>query len=88
MNQYKEEWMHRTLMLPMQAMSSSIDELEQQQRKLDQDAKLAKAINRTTKAALVGIGLSAIDGPLPVMDVVGLGVASLMATIAWVDYFS
>ena len=88
MNQYKEEWMHRTLMLPMQSMSSSIDELEQQQRKLDQDAKLAKAINRTTKAALVGIGLSAIDGPLPVMDVVGLGVASLMATIAWVDYFS
>lgn len=88
MNQYKEEWMHRTMMLPMQAMSSSIDELEQHQSKLDQDAKLAKAINRTTKAALVGIGLSAIDGPLPVMDVVGLGVASLMATIAWVDYFS
>jgi len=80
--------MHRTMMLPQQAMSSSIDELEQQQRKLDQDTKLAKAINRTTKAAIVGIGLSAIDGPLPVMDVVGLGVASLMATIAWVDYFS
>ena len=76
------------MMLPMQAMSSSIDELEQYQSKLDQDAKLAKAFNRTTKAALVGIGLSAIDGPLPVMDVVGLGVASLMATIAWVDYFS
>ena len=76
------------MMLPIQAMSSSIDELEQNQSKLDQDAKLAKAINRTTKAALVGIGLSAIDGPLPVMDVVGLGVASLMATIAWVDYFS
>ena len=76
------------MLLPIQAMSSSIDELEQTQRKLDQDAKLAKAINRTTKAALVGIGLSAIDGPLPVMDVVGLGVASLMATIAWVDYFS
>jgi len=76
------------MMLPMQAMSSSIDELEQQQRKLDQDTKLAKAINRTTKAAIVGIGLAAIDGPLPVMDVVGLGVASLMATIAWVDYFS
>ncbi len=76
------------MLLPIQAMSSSIDELEQTQSKLDQDAKLAKAINRTTKAALVGIGLSAIDGPLPVMDVVGLGVASLMATIAWVDYFS
>ena len=76
------------MMLPIQAMSSSIHEIEQTQRKLDQDAKLAKAINRTTKAALVGIGLSAMDGPLPVMDVVGLGVASLMATIAWVDYFS
>ena len=88
MNQYKEEWMHRCMLLPMQSMSSSIDEMEQNRRKLDQDAKLAKAINRTTKAALVGIGLSAIDGPLPVMDVVGLGVASLMATIAWVDYFS
>ena len=88
MNQYKEEWMHRCMLLPMQAMSSSLFEMEQNRRKLDQDAKLAKAINRTTKAALVGIGLSAIDGPLPVMDVVGLGVASLMATIAWVDYFS
>ena len=75
-------------MLPIQSMSSSIDELEQQQRKLDQDAKLAKAINRTTKAAIVGIGLSAIDGPLPIMDVVGLGVATGMAIIAWHDYFS
>ena len=88
MNQYKEEWMHRCMLLPIQAMSSSIDELEQNQRKLDQDAKLAKAYNRTAKAALVGAALAASDGPLPVMDVVGLGVASLMATIAWVDYFS
>ena len=76
------------MMLPMQAMSSSIDELEQDQRELDHDYKLAKAINRTTKAALVGITLSAMDGPLPVMDVVGLGVASGMAIIAWHDYFS
>ena len=88
MNQYKEEWMHRRMLLPMQAMSSSLDEMEQNQRKLDQDYKLAKAINRTTKAAIVGIGLSAIDGPLPLMDVVGLGVASTMAIIAWHDYFS
>ena len=88
MNQYKEEWMHRCMLIPMQAISSSIDEMEQNQRKADQDLKLAKAINRTTKAALVGIGLSAIDGPLPIMDVVGLGVATLMATIAWHDYFS
>jgi hypothetical protein len=88
MNQYKEEWMHRCMLFPMQAMSSSIDEMEQNQRKLDQDAKLAKAFNRTAKAALVGVALAASDGPLPVMDIVGLGVASLMATIAWVDYFS
>ena len=88
MNQYKEEWMHRTMMLPMQSYSSVIDELDQQHRKLDQDAKLAKALNRTAKAAVTGAYLSTLDGPLPVMDVVGLGVASLMATIAWVDYFS
>lgn len=88
MNQYKEEWMHRCMLLPMQAMSSVLDEMEQDQRKSEQNLKLAKAINRTTKAAIVGIGLSAIDGPLPVMDVVGLGVASTMATIAWIDYFS
>ena len=80
--------MHRTMMLPIQAMSSTIDDFEQTQRKLDQDAKLAKAFNRTGKAALMGAYLSTLDGPLPVMDVVGLGVASLMATIAWVDYFS
>ena len=88
MNQYKEEWLHRTMMLPMQAMSSSIDEELQLQRKLDQNYKLAKALNRTAKAALVGVAISAIDGPLPVMDVVGFGVASTMAAIAWHDYFS
>jgi ribonuclease PH len=88
MNQYKEEWMHRCMLLPIQAMSSSIDEMEQNQRKLDQDAKLAKALNRTAKAALVGATIAAMDGPIPVMDVVGLGVASGMAIIAWHDYFS
>jgi ribonuclease PH len=88
MNQYKDEWMHQTMMLPIQAMSSSIDELEQNQRKLDQDAKLAKAFNRTAKAALVGATLAAMDGPIPIMDAVGLGVATGMATIAWIDYFS
>ena len=88
MNQYKEEWMHQTMMLPMQAMSSVIDEMDQSQRKLDQNYKLAKAINRTARAAFVGAAISAIDGPLPVMDIVGLGVASTMAAIAWHDYFS
>ncbi|AXF51992.1 MAG: lysine-specific histone demethylase 1 [Circular genetic element sp.] len=88
MNKYKEEWMHQCMMLPLQAIESVTHELEQQQRKLDQNYKLAKAMNRTAKAALVGAGIAAIDGPIPVMDLVGLGVGSTMALIAWHDYFS
>lgn len=79
--------MLRTSMLPYNAMASSYDEEKHLQIDLDQKMELATAVNKTARAAMVGIAISAIDGPLPVMDAVGFGVAVTMATLAWVDYF-
>ena len=52
------------------------------------DAKLGIAAQKTARAAATGMALAAMDGPLPVMDVVGFGVATGMAIHAWYEYFS
>jgi len=54
----------------------------------DIDPKAAIAVNKTARAVTIGVSLAAMDGPLPVMDVVGFGVASGMAIHAWYEYFS
>ena len=78
--------MLRTSMKPYNAMASSYDEELEIQTDLNQKYELGMAVNKTARAAMVGIAISAIDGPLPVMDAVGFGVAVTMATLAWVDY--
>jgi len=54
----------------------------------DMDVKAGIAIQKTARAAATGMALAAMDGPLPIMDVVGFGVATGMAIHAWYDYFS
>ena len=54
----------------------------------DIDPKAALAVNKTARAVTMGVTLAAMDGPLPVMDVVGFTVASGMAIHAWYEYFS
>jgi hypothetical protein len=88
MNQYKEEWLLNCNLIPKQLHSDIRDEVDQYQRTLEQDYKLAKAVNRTGNAAITFVIISSMDGPIPVMDLVGLGVATTMAAIAWHDFFT
>ena len=49
--------------------------------------KLLEAIDATAEAASVGIGLAAVDGPLPIGDIIGFVYFSATAVSAWVDFF-
>jgi hypothetical protein len=88
MNQYKEQWLHMCNLIPQQLYSDIRDEVDQYAHTLDKGYKLAKAQNRTANAAITFVIISSMDGPIPVMDVVALGVATTMAAIAWHDYFT
>lgn len=54
----------------------------------DVDPKTANALFSTGTAVATGVTLAAMDGPLPIMDVVGFTVATGMAIQAWYEYFS
>jgi len=85
MNQYKEEWMaHAAMIIPKNIQISD----DQVTMTWDIDPKAGIAINKTARAVTMGVTLAAMDGPLPVMDVVGFTVASGMAIHAWYEYFS
>jgi hypothetical protein len=58
------------------------------QSQIDQQFAFFEAQQKTGRAIAAGIALAAIDGPLPVMDVIGFGVATTGAALAWYDYFT
>lgn len=49
--------------------------------------EFGQAVQKTGQAVRLGIAIAAIDGPIPVMDAVGFGVASVMAMKAWWEFF-
>jgi len=53
-----------------------------------QHMKLQRATKGTIRAVSLGVALASMDGPLPVMDVIGLGVTMVYSAAAWIDYFS
>ena len=75
MNEYKSEWMaHAHLLLPVLITRMDQDNnprYEQAKHNVSSLGRLRLATRATTKAAAVGLALSAIDGPLPIMDVTG-----------------
>ena len=90
MNEHKLEWMaHATLLLP--TLITRIDEEYQPrfqgQNGINSAGRLRLAVKTTQKAAGIGLALSAIDGPLPIMDVVGFGFFSVMSIGAWINFF-
>ena len=85
MNRYKEEWMMNANALIPKTIKLKDNQVEMA---WDIDPKAAIAVNKTARAVTIGVSLAAMDGPLPVMDVVGFTVASGMAIHAWYEYFS
>ena len=87
MNQYKEQWMeHANALIPKTIKLNS--QTNQVEMAWDIDPKAQNVLTKTARAATTGMALAAMDGPLPVMDVVGFGVATGMAIHAWYEYFS
>ena len=87
MNKYKEEWMmNANALIPTRMKINS--QTNQVEMSWTIDPKAAIAVNKTARAMTIGVTLAAMDGPLPVMDVVGLGVSTGMAIHAWYEYFS
>jgi hypothetical protein len=95
MNQYKEQWMEQANMLvpttiklnqngEIQATWSNPFPMSTPQ----QAGQLAIAVMKTKRAAMVGASIAAMDGPVPVLDWVGLAATTGMSLIAWYEYYS
>ena len=50
--------------------------------------QFALAVTKTKRAVLAGSAIAAMDGPVPVLDIIGLGVTTGMSLMAWIEYFS
>ena len=91
MNEYKSEWMaHAHLLLPVLITRMDQDNnprFEQAKHNVSSLGRLKLATRATTKAAAVGLALSAIDGPLPIMDVIGFGYWTIASGAAWINFF-
>ena len=85
MNAYKLEWMEHAQLLH-DNIKVSTDQNGNIQ--FEQSVALRDATQKTARAVASGIALSAIDGPLPFMDVVGFGVTTTLAALAWYEFFT
>lgn len=54
--------------------------------KYEKAGDFAYAVGKTARAVQIGMAISAIDGPIPIADAVGLGVASALALKAWYEF--
>jgi len=87
-NKDKMEWMIHAQKLPViQTVADSYRHEMEEQARLNEMSELERAITKTTRSILAGATLAAMDGPLPVLDVLGFGVGVVGTTLAWIDYF-
>ena len=86
MNEYKLEWLehsqllHEHVKVKYNSNNGTI--------RIEQSLALHDATRKTARAISAGVALAAMDGPLPVMDVVGFGVATTGAALAWYEFFT
>ena len=85
MNAYKIEWMEHAQLLHenLHVTTDSNGNI-----RIEQSVALRDATQKTARAIASGVALSAIDGPLPFMDVVGFGVTTSLAALAWYEFFT
>tara|TARA_B100000508_G_C11281794_1_gene190906 strand:- start:173 stop:430 length:258 start_codon:yes stop_codon:yes gene_type:complete len=48
---------------------------------------LMEPFEKTRNAVSYGVAISQMDGPLPIMDIIGASIAVYQAAKAWWDYF-
>ena len=93
MNEYKYEWLKQAQML----VPTTIKLKEDGTIKAtwsnpfptpEKAGQFAIASQKTKKALMMGATIAAMDGPVPVLDWIGLSVTTGMSLLAWVEYFS
>ena len=83
----RDEWLLMANMLLPQVYSSDDPSIPSDKFVLD----LSNNIQMTRRAISMGVALSAVDGPLPVMDVIAFSGVSIYTSYIWgkfyLDYF-
>lgn len=80
----RDEWL---LMANMIIPSVAVDSEEVARDQAAMSMDLAKNIELTRKAIGMGLALSALDGPLPVMDIVAFAGVSIYTTVLWSQFY-
>ena len=89
MNEYKQKWLeHANAIVPKTIQIKNNQVHMTWDNPLVNPKGVFRPVAKTVKSIQMGISLSATDGPLPIMDVVGFGVMTYGATAAWFEYFS
>jgi len=85
----REEWLLNSTMLFPSELNSS--EGEEARDRNSYQGDLSRNLELTRKAVKMGLALSALDGPLPVMDTIAFVGVSAYTTVLWrrfyLDYF-
>jgi hypothetical protein len=95
MNQYKMEWLEQAQMLvPTTIKLNQNGEIQATwsnpfpMSTPEQAGELAIAVTKTQRAIMAGGAIAAMDGPVPILDWVGLAATTGMSLIAWYEYYS
>jgi hypothetical protein len=93
MNQYKMEWMEQAQMLvPTTVKFKQNGDIQATWSNpfptKEKAVAFGIAVQKTYKAGAAGAAIAAMDGPIPVLDALGLAVTTGMSLIAWYEYYS
>jgi hypothetical protein len=93
MNQYKQEWMEQALMLVPTTIKLNQNGTIQATWSnpfptKEKASQFGTATEKTARAVSAGMAIAALDGPIPVLDIIGFGLTTGMSLMAWYEYFS
>ena len=82
----RDEWLLMSnMLLPPVYDSETTEDSARDHTQYNLD--LARNIKLTARAVKMGLALSALDGPLPVMDIVAFAGVSIYTTILWGNFY-
>jgi len=95
MNIYKQQWLeHAQMLVPTSVKLKQNGEIQATWSNpfpindAKQAGEFGIAVTKTKRAVMTGAAIAAMDGPVPVMDWVGLAATTGMSLIAWYEYYS
>ena len=93
MNQYKLEWMeHAQMLVPTTVRINKNGTITATWSNpfptKEKASQFSIASQNTAKAIGAGMAIAALDGPIPVLDIIGFGLTTGMTLMAWIEYFS